>query len=635
LECRRLLSGVLRVDVNSPSPSPDGQSWATAFPDLQQALSVAGAGDEIWVADGTYKPASGSDRSASFVLKDRVSLLGGFAGYGAADPDHRDPTLFPTTLSGDIGTAGTRTDNSYQVLVAPFADAISRDTVIDGFTIADGYQNDPNSSSGGGAGISIDGGSPTISHCTFSNNAMIGLGGAVFMQRDAAPAFTDCIFIANTDIPNSPFFTFGGAVFADGSPAFLRCSFVRNSVVSRGGAVFLSGANATFTDCRFAGNVGGNGGAVSVEDGSTVNFANCLFAGNRATNRGGAIDTQNNGPGTTLINCTFASNEAAHISGAIASISAGNVTMANSIAWGNTAPQVPQLSNVTVSFSDVQGGIAGTGNINADPAFVHNPGRGADGVWGTADDDYGDLRLQMTSPCIDAGDNASVPPGITTDILGKPRFFDFPGVHDPGAIVDMGPYEQDLHLGLLLVPASQTLSLAPGGRTWVIEQLVVDSGGTLDVNDNDFIVDYVSVSQLVTIQWWIKAGRNGGTWSGAGITSSAAKNNPQHNTTLGAMEATDYKSIYGASATFNGEVIDTTAVLVKYTYYGDTDFNGRVNFDDYVRTDSGFSNHRSGWMNGDFDGNGRVNFDDYVLIDLAFNTQSGTLRRQGHAGTGP
>jgi hypothetical protein len=64
---------------------------------------------------------------------------------------------------------------------------------------------------------------------------------------------------------------------------------------------------------------------------------------------------------------------------------------------------------------------------------------------------------------------------------------------------------------------------------------------------------------------------------------------------------------------------------VKYTYYGDTDFNGVVNFDDYVRTDNGFNNHLSGWMNGDFDGNGQVNFDDYVLIDIAFNTQGSVL----------
>src|SRR5205823_4656108 len=81
------------------------------------------------------------------------------------------------------------------------------------------------------------------------------------------------------------------------------------------------------------------------------------------------------------------------------------------------------------------------------------------------------------------------------------------------------------------------------------------------------------------------------------------------------------------SQSFDGFAVADSDVLVKYTWYGDTDFNGRVNFDDYVRTDNGFNNHLTGWLNGDFDLNGVVNFDDYVLIDLAFNTQSGTLGR--------
>ena len=66
-------------------------------------------------------------------------------------------------------------------------------------------------------------------------------------------------------------------------------------------------------------------------------------------------------------------------------------------------------------------------------------------------------------------------------------------------------------------------------------------------------------------------------------------------------------------------------MLVKYTYYGDTDFNGIVNFDDYSRTDAGFNSGASDWFHGDFDGNGLVNFDDYSLIDLAFNTQGSAL----------
>jgi len=64
---------------------------------------------------------------------------------------------------------------------------------------------------------------------------------------------------------------------------------------------------------------------------------------------------------------------------------------------------------------------------------------------------------------------------------------------------------------------------------------------------------------------------------------------------------------------------------VKYTYYGDDDFNGIVNFDDYSHIDAGFSNGRTGWLNGDLDGNGIVNFDDYSLIDAAFNSQGAQL----------
>jgi hypothetical protein len=150
-----------------------------------------------------------------------------------------------------------------------------------------------------------------------------------------------------------------------------------------------------------------------------------------------------------------------------------------------------------------------------------------------------------------------------------------------------------------------------------VTALAFETGGTIDLRDNSLIVDYTSSTVLPDTQSHINAGK---------IRSSVALNNPLHNTTLGAMEASDFKSIYGPSALFNGQPIDNSAVLVKYTYHGDTDFNGVVNFDDYARIDNGFSNARSGWLNGDFDGNGVVNFDDYSLIDLAFNTQMAPLR---------
>jgi hypothetical protein len=143
-----------------------------------------------------------------------------------------------------------------------------------------------------------------------------------------------------------------------------------------------------------------------------------------------------------------------------------------------------------------------------------------------------------------------------------------------------------------------------------------------DLMDNDLLTQNTPAA---TVQSLIAYARNGGAWDRGGITSSAAANQASHATTLGVLTGAEY--IAANSNNFDGATVQPTDTLVKYTWYGDTDFNGVVNFDDYVRTDNGFNNNLAGWLNGDFDGNGQVNFDDYVLIDLAFNTQDNTLRR--------
>ena len=75
---------IIHVDDDA-SLGGNGLSWDTAHKYLQDALSVAESGDEIWVAEGIYKPDQGSshilgDRNASFNLKSGVSLFGGFKG---------------------------------------------------------------------------------------------------------------------------------------------------------------------------------------------------------------------------------------------------------------------------------------------------------------------------------------------------------------------------------------------------------------------------------------------------------------------------------------------------------------------------------------------------------------------------
>ena len=171
--------------------------------------------------------------------------------------------------------------------------------------------------------------------------------------------------------------------------------------------------------------------------------------------------------------------------------------------------------------------------------------------------------------------------------------------------------------------ATATLLLSGGSSAMAqqIDTLSLSSNAILDANDNSLL----SSTSKSTIAALVKSARHDGAWNGPGITSTAARNSSGA-TNLGVLSGAEYSSVGGAG-TFAGRSYADSDTLVKYTWNGDTDFNGVVNFDDYVRTDNGFNNHLSGWLNGDFDFNGQVNFDDYVLIDLGFNTQNGTLRR--------
>ncbi len=121
------------VDGDAPGPVHDGRSWATAFLTLQDALVVAAGGDEILVAEGTYKPDQGAsaargDREASFVLKEGLTVRGGYAGYGQLNPDERDVTSHETVLSGDLSGDDqwhllNVDDNSYRVVTGPAGEA--------------------------------------------------------------------------------------------------------------------------------------------------------------------------------------------------------------------------------------------------------------------------------------------------------------------------------------------------------------------------------------------------------------------------------------------------------------------------------------------------------------------------------
>ncbi len=264
--------------VNVAAVGGDGSSWAQALTDLPGALAVAAGCStvtEIWVASGTYRPTGSSDRIATFELRNNLAIYGGFAGV-ETDLSQRDVNLNYCELSGDIGTPGVSTDNSYHILTG--GNGIDASAVIDGFTIRDGYNVDISSL---GAGMYLTGASPTIRNCSFySNDAYIG--GAIYMLLSASMV-DSC--------------TFGDTAEGDGNTA------------QAGGAVFCDSSTTTFTNCTFRGNSAppNNGGAVDNAYGSNVTYVDCVFDQNSAL-RGGALHVWNSE--LALTRCTFTNNNA-------------------------------------------------------------------------------------------------------------------------------------------------------------------------------------------------------------------------------------------------------------------------------------------------------------------------------------
>jgi hypothetical protein len=422
------------VDANAPGAN-NGSSWLNAYHYLQDALADPCAA-VIWVADGTYYPDSNSsepngngDRNKSFVLKNSVAIYGGFAGFGAPDPNARNVKLYESILSGDLNdndvyvadpcnlrTEPTRAENSYHVVTSNSTDA---NTILDGFTVTAGNANTSVWPTGNGGGMLNVESSCTINNCTFIENSA-ELGGAIYNHHSTVH-ISNCDFIRNGAKYDS------GGVSNDSAscPTLVNCSFVSNYSSNNGGGLRNWGhSNPIVVNCLFNHNSSNYGGGVCNFNDCSPTLINCTFRGNWATTAGGGIDDYNN----------------------------SSPVITNCILWGNTAPASPQIgeglnSAAIVTYSDIQDGWGGVGNINADPRFVD--ANGQDGVIGTLDDN---LRLLSNSPCIDKGNNASVP-ADTTDLDGdgntiektpldldlRPRFAD--GNCDGNNVVDMGAYE--------------------------------------------------------------------------------------------------------------------------------------------------------------------------------------------------
>ncbi len=291
---------------------------------------------------------------------------------------------------------------------------------------------DVNNASSGGAVYSS--GAASFANCTFnSNGASLGAingdgGGAVRSSHNStSTSFTDCVFTDNRGAT-------GGAVYANGdSTLFTNCTFTFNTALY-GGAISANGSSTSFTNNIFISNTSSSYGGAVLGSSSSALFTNCAFISNSAPSGGAVIarSVSYNYCYSSFTNCTFTLNDATEQGGAIYCdiplAPKDPITLKNCILYGNTAPEGSDIYEkekpLIITYSDIQGGHTGAGNIDSDPLFIN------------ANNDF---HLQHGSPCIDTGTADGAP---ADDLDGNPR--------PMGSGFDMGAYELQSSITIII-----------------------------------------------------------------------------------------------------------------------------------------------------------------------------------------
>ena len=423
----------------------DGSSWDNALGDNQLQIAidaVAGCGGngQVWVATGVYKPtgtpaAPGTDRNASFALKNGVAIYGGFAGTETALRDR--PAINPvaahpssTTLSGDIGTVDNSNDNSFHVINNPASLSLTTSAVLDGFVIMGGAGSDQ------GGGMVNEASSPTIRNCSFIGNSVSASGGttqggAMANNNSSSPQLTNCVFLSNS--ASGGITSQGGAMAnTNSSPQLINCVFQSNSIsggssssTKRGGAIYNINSSPNLTNCAFLSNSasgsGLNFGGAIYNTNSSPKLTNCSFLSNSASNQGGAIF--NTGSSPTLTNCSFQGNTAAG-GRVMTNASNSRLQLINCVVFGNGGSSTfSGVNSITATYSLFDNTVTGYSSDPTNLTTSTSPFVSTTSV-----------ALALNSPAIDAGLNsASGLTGISTDLAGNPRIV--------GCQVDMGALE--------------------------------------------------------------------------------------------------------------------------------------------------------------------------------------------------
>ncbi|MEP7355812.1 MAG: LamG domain-containing protein, partial [Anaerolineales bacterium] len=190
----------------------DGQTWGTAFADLQCALEVAAAGDDVWVAKSIEPYRPGTSPFARFNLVSGVGVFGNFQGTETSR-GQRPPVNFElvkvSTLSGDLlddDNLGQFSDNAHNVVDA---NGTGAGTLLDGVRVQSGLN--PDLIGGGGGGLRLHAsGQLSVLNSLFIQNRAVEAGGAL-LESSGVITLDNVIFDTNSALVGG-----AAALLADG-----------------------------------------------------------------------------------------------------------------------------------------------------------------------------------------------------------------------------------------------------------------------------------------------------------------------------------------------------------------------------------------------------------------------------------
>jgi hypothetical protein len=413
---------------------------------------------------------------------------------------------------------------------------------------------------------------------------------------------------------------FGGGVTNNGTIAAQNGSVVQlqAGIGISGGTFTGSGTGAVEVLVNHNASIANtaNTGTFNVQNGATLNAGGTLSnGGTLVLNPSGALATMNSAGGTLTITGpgTILMNPGAGAGAAVLGQNGGTIDLNQSVRGrGNIASNNVAIIN--------RGSIVATGGgeifvdpVNVADGFV-NPG-----VMRVETGSQLRFNGQFGGGVNNAGGHIDVDPG------GTLRTENTHGLSGGTVTLD-GTWNADTSssstvtnfrgAGSLNLANNARVNVAAGGGTAGTSRLgalAITTGAKLDLTDHDLVIDHSGASPIQSVRQLLASGFNGGNWSGTGIITSSGTPNGLG---IGYADASEIFTTF--PATFSGQSVDNTAVLLRFTRFGDADLTGGVNLNDFNRLAANFGAGGAVWSQGDFNYDGTVNLNDFNLLAANF-----------------